>query len=429
MTTIHGPAVLREATSAQLEHAIALNHKELFCLEATLAGQKVNEHDGITWTGGGKNNNAMIIFPALSNENAGPILDEIMAGYLQHPPNGTLCWSLDPPETPDLDIRLLARGFQTGWTPSWMVLDLKNIQVNHPVPDELRIIADNTASIQHLKDIPYSQDSQRTLLSSTFKQSSRVKLQRFIATLRGEIVAHTNVVLTTGEYGVAGIYNVGVLPQLRKQGIGKAVVIAACLYAKEQGYQYATLNGTGRRMYEQIGFRWLSNGLTWWLKVDRFIAHPPSKQEVILAEAIGRGDMDALEQLSSHFNNDELSKPMTNGMTLMQLAVHCRQTSSVNWLMEKGVPIRVLEAWDLGWKDEAAQILSRHPEFVDQLYDEFEITILHEAARRNDMELAKLALSANASLTIKDKSFHGTPLDWATHFQRWEIIRLINKQV
>lgn len=421
--------MMREATPAQLEQAIALNHSELFRLEATLGGNQVNETHGVMWTHAAKDNNSMIAFPALSPENAGSVLDDIITEYLHDPPKGVLCWSLDPPQPDDLSVRLLARGFQIGWTPGWMVLDLDTMQTDHPVPQELRVMGDNTSSLQHIKGLPYAEDSNRTIIPPGLQADHTVKLQRFVATLRGEIVAHTSVLLTTGEYGVAGIYNVGVLPFYRNQGIGKAVVVAACLYAREQGYRYATLNGTGRRMYEQIGFKWLKSGLTWWLNVERLLSHPPTKDEVLLVEAIGRADMETLERLGHGFNNDELSKPMTNAMTLMQIAIQYKQPSSAKWLMTRGVLIKVLEAWDIGWKELAKQMLLAHPEYTDQVYGEFELTILHEAAKRDDIELARLVLSFNPDLTIKDKIYKGTPLDWANYFKRRDIIDAIRMGV
>jgi ribosomal protein S18 acetylase RimI-like enzyme len=61
-----------------------------------------------------------------------------------------------------------------------------------------------------------------------------------------------------------GVYNVAVIPSLRRQGIGKALVTAACLLGKEKGLQHAVLNATGPRMYQQMGFQHVGQGFTWW---------------------------------------------------------------------------------------------------------------------------------------------------------------------
>jgi ankyrin repeat protein len=52
-------------------------------------------------------------------------------------------------------------------------------------------------------------------------------------------------------------------------------------------------------------------------------------------------------------------------------------------------------------------------------------TLLHTAADRNDMDLARLALSAGPDLGIRDKFYKSTPLDWAKYFHRAEMVSLI----
>jgi hypothetical protein len=210
-------------------------------------------------------------------------------------------------------------------------------------------------------------------------------------------------------------------------GVGKAVTLAACLYARDRGYRYAVLNATdaGRRMYEQLGFAHVGEGWTWWLITERLLACPPVPRQVALAEAVGRGDRAALDALRLSVTAEELNRPLTNGMTLMQLAVHCRQPAAGEWLLEAGASFTVLDAWDLGWKDRAVQRLWEHPGQVDQLYGEWNKTLLHFAAERNDEELTRLALSARPDLSLKDNAYQSTALGWAQHFGNSSIVRLI----
>jgi hypothetical protein len=224
---------------------------------------------------------------------------------------------------------------------------------------------------------------------------------------------------------VGGIYNVGVVPELRNQGIGKAITLAACRYAKERGYRYTVLNAAARHLYELLGFKWISNGLTWWLIGNRYITHTPSAAQVALAEAIGKGDIAALDEMAHRFTPAHLNAPITNDMTLLQLALHSRQPASAEWLTAHGALYSARDAWDLGWKDRAAALLAANPQEVNRLYDQEQLTILHTAAQRNDIELARLALAAKPDLRIKDTMHGGTPLDWAEYFRRPEITALI----
>ncbi len=57
--------------------------------------------------------------------------------------------------------------------------------------------------------------------------------------------------------GVAGIYNVGVIPEYRNRGIGTAMTIAPLLQAKKKGYEISTLCSSelGFKVYSQIGYK------------------------------------------------------------------------------------------------------------------------------------------------------------------------------
>ena len=380
------------------------------------------EAEGVTCTYSGPEGESMIAFPILSEEHAGPVLNEIVAFYLRHGPKKLVgCWSLDPPQPLDLGARLLARGFQPGWKPCWMALDLHAVRTDHPRPAGLSVYADSAAA--SVKGLPYSGPN-GAITAERFPD----RMRRYAAALDGKVVGHSAVVLTEGPYGIAGIYDVGVAEEARNQGIGKAVTLASCLYARERGYRYALLNATGRRMYEQIGFQWIGDGSTWWLNVPRLAANPPTANLIALAEAIGRGDVDALDSMRARFSAEDMRAPMTNEMTLMELAVDSRQPASADWLTAQGVPLTALVAWDFGWKDRAARILTDDPDHVNHRFGEWKITLLHEAAYRNDVELARLALSARPDLDAKDTEYRSTPLGWAKHLDRPEIARLIEEQ-
>ena len=266
MSAIH-PHILDHATDSQLEQAVARNHEQLFFRNAILRGGEIRTVAGLTYTYEGSDHQSMIAFPRLDEDAADRQLDEMMAWYKEHPNRGLGCWSLDPPRPSDLGTRLLARGFQDGWRPCWMARDLHQInlqQINRQqdAPAQLRIVADNYLSLHHLKDIPYTGD--HGAVSPLLMKDHPEEAQQFVALLDGKIAGHASLFFTMGEYGVAGVYDVAVEPSARKKGIGKALVLAACLHARERGYRYAVLNATGRRMYEQLGFQCIGYGLTWW---------------------------------------------------------------------------------------------------------------------------------------------------------------------
>lgn len=420
------PTILESAGPTELEQAVADNHKELFRQESLALGGDLITENGLCWTTGTAESSSMIAFPDLTAESASALLDRLVSFYLRYPPRGSGCWSLDPPRPPNLGVRLLARGWQPGWRPYWMGLDLEGLQTHFPFPKGLTIVRDNERSLTSVAHLPYA----RVVIPVPSGAAFPGQWMRFIASFRGKVVGQSVVFMTTGPWGVAGIYHVGVVPRARGKGIGKAVTLAACLYARQKGYRYAVLNSTpaGRYPYEQLGFSAVGQGWTWWLMIDKLLAHPPDIQVVRLAEAVGFGDVAELDRLGQAYTSEELNQPLTNGMTPMQLAVHCRQPFSAEWLLNGGANYTALDAWDLGWKERARHLLHLKPGQIDRLYGEGATTLLHIAAERNDGELAELALSANPDLQMKDKAFKATPLEWARHFGHTDIMRMIHNK-
>jgi GNAT superfamily N-acetyltransferase len=305
-----------------------------------------------------------------------------------------------------------------------MWLDLQKMRIDHPRPDGLCVEMVQKATDWDVDNLPYYVEKTEPIRFAT----TRLRPQRvwhFAAWLDSKPVGHSTLCLTTGALGIAGIYDIGVVPEARNQGVGKAVTIAACSHGQKIGCRHATLNGTGERMYRQIGFERIGYGMTWWLNVARLEANPPTPTRIAFAEAIGRGDIDALDGLEKQVETDGFDVPLTNGMMPMELAVKLGKTTLAQWLVDHGVTLDVLSAWDFGWKDRVADLLAKNPELVNRRSGEMQTTPLHVAAERDDIELARLLLTANPDLDIKDATFGGTPLGWAHNFQRTDIIELI----
>jgi len=422
-STIYNPPQLEGITNEELQQFAAHSHTELFKMNAICDGGEVCIKDGVIWTYNPKANKGDIAFPQLSKGNAGALLNEIVDYYRQRKVAGIGCWSLHPLPYPAMGVKLLARGFQVGWQPNWMAIDLDNIKTGYAVPQGLEIKEDNQTSTHSLTDLPYSGNN--GAVSSAVLTAQPQVAQRFIATLNGKIVGQSCVFFTEGEQRTAGLYEVGVIPEARNQGIGKAVVTAACKYAKRRGHRYAILNGTGKKMYEDVGFVHIGYGRTWWITNNKYIKQPPSRTLVFMAEAVGKGDIEALNVVGNGFTASELDVPMINNMTLMQLAAHCNKPSSAEWLVEHGVVYTVLDAWKLGWKARAEKLLSDNPGEVNRRYGEGGLTLLHVAAEKDDIELAKLALAATPDLTIQDNWHNGIPLGWAHYLGRKKLYELI----
>ncbi|HET9222077.1 MAG TPA: GNAT family N-acetyltransferase [Roseiflexaceae bacterium] len=418
---------LQAATPALLESAVAANHREYFIQYARAARGEVHEAAGVAWTDPGPAGEPMVLFPQLDSHLAGQQLDTIVQFYRQRQPNQLVgCWSLAPPQPHDLDVRLLARGFQPGWRPCWMWLDLHKLATDCVVPEGVRIELLETAPTWEASELPYYHRATAAIEHAMGDFLPR-RIWHFVAWLAGEPVGHSTLFLTYGRLGVAGIYGVGVVPGARDRGIGKAVTAAVCRHAQSLGCRHALLNATGERMYRQLGFERIGYGWTWWLNVDSLNAHPPSPARVALAEAIGRGDLGALAALARQGWDEPLDAPLANRMTLLELAAHAQQPVSAEWLVDQGAALELLPAWDLGWRERVVQLLAAHPELANRRSGELQSTPLHAAVERDDRELARVLLAARPDLGIKDGRYGGTALDWARHLQRVELVGLIER--
>jgi GNAT superfamily N-acetyltransferase len=400
---------------------------------ARVAGGGTHTTQGLAWIyTPGEHAEVTVPFPRLGARTAGQQLDAIIGQCYTLAGLGAIsCWSLLEQTTPaDLGARLLARGFEWGWRPYWMWLDLRRWAVAPAMPRGLRtgLVADEANSQAY--DLPYHSAGDAHQLEALARMRPR-RVWHFGSWIGKRLVGHSVLNLTTGRLGVAGIFSVGVAPEHRGRGIAKAIMAEALRFAQETGCRYAVLNSTeiGEPLYRSLGFLPLGYGQTWWLHRDVLALGPPSDEEVVFAEAIGRGDLPALESLAHRPDPILLNATLRCGLTPVQLAVQTKQPGSAEWLTQHGATLDVVSAWDLDWKERARDLLSTSPEVANLTPGKAGRTALHEAVMRNDMQLAHLVLDTKPDLEIEDAMFHSTPLGWARHLGQQEMLRLLEREM
>ena len=214
----------------------------------------------------------------------------------------------------------MARGFEWGWQPHWMALDLDRLPLEET--DE---------RVALVTDVPeYGDGFGRTLMELVRRRPHRYA--HAVARIDGAYAGHATVHVIGGRFAGAGIYDVDVAPGLRRRGLGRSLTLAVCRAAARAGAGVATLNATGEGelLYRALGFRSLGLGQTWWIHRSGLRA-PPPPELVAVAEAAGRGDVAALERLAppSHLLRRRLPG---NGLSLADVARDAGHPRAATWL-------------------------------------------------------------------------------------------------
>ncbi|QBD74838.1 GNAT family N-acetyltransferase [Ktedonosporobacter rubrisoli] len=357
----------------------------------------------------------------------GTQLDHLLAWYREQKPlQEVICWYLHPAPPKDLEALLLARGFAPNWQAHWMWCDLRHLSPHHNRPANLDIRVSENELAWEVDDLPYydPQDVPNlAALHNAYPQHSPALL----AFQHQQIVGRCMLNFTMGQWGIAGLFAMGVVPSARKQGIGTALAHAACKLAQQMGCHHVVLNATplGEPVYRRVGFQSMGYTDTWLLPSQTLAALAPSTDEVRFLEAVGQGEIPILDTIGNRLEKRIFHETLPGGLMSLDIAVRCHQPAAAAWLVAHGAPLDILSAWDLGWKDQIPGLLATQPELVNLQRGQWQATPLHIAIERDDLELVKLLLTVPNDLEIKDAVFQATALDWAHHFQRDEIIQLL----
>jgi GNAT superfamily N-acetyltransferase len=403
--------------------ALRLNNESWFARCAQVKAKEVVAEEGIMWT------SQALAISAVNPLLIGDQLDRAMEWYrAQQPLEGVICWYLTAHPPGDLAACLLARGFSPNWQPHWMWCDLRDLADQRPPASAFAIQTIEDEPVRQAKNLPYYPAESRAAREAIHRMYPR-QVRSLAAFQKGRAVGRCVLNITTGAWGIAGLFAMGVAPAARKQGIGTALAWEACHLARQIGCHHVVLNATamGEPVYRRVGFQSMAHGPSWHLDAATLAVPPLAPVQVSLLEAVGQGEVPLLDELSKYCAAEFLHNPLPNGLTPLDIAVHCQQPASADWLIAHGVRLDLLSAWDLGWRERFGQLLTEQPELVNRQSADRNLTLLHIAAERGDTELARVLLTVPNDLELKDSEFESTALGWAQYFQRPEIVSLIEQ--
>ncbi len=406
-------------TDAQLITAAADNHTSWFLARCCASGGNELVTRGIRWLCSPAD--ATIPFPDANSIQADTALEEIMETCNRVMPTQIACWTATDTQSTVIGTKLMARGFEWGWQPRWMVLDLPSDFSEKPLGGVYVHL--EGLEIQGNSKLPYFNDHEEKILAKLVSQCPQ-NTWRFVATEGTRVVGHAVAHVATSSPQVVGIYSVGVDEEYRARGIGRALTLACAEQGTKLGCQYAMLNAANP-FYEKFGFRTLGYGQTWWMHAEER-GYVCDRRAVKFAEAVATGDLVAVAEFA--VDVELFTQPLRCGLNAVGLAAQFSQKQCGEWLVNNGANYDILALWDLELVERIREMLHVNPGCVNQKVGRSGATPLHLAVMRNQTELARLLLAANPDLTITDDEAHSTPLGWATYFQRHDIAELIEKQ-
>ena len=140
-----------------------------------------------------------------------------------------------------------------------MAIDLSSLPEDQPTHHDLRIIpvVDENTLRQwiHVASIGFKISEKFERLWHDFFVDAifNPQFQTYLALSNGKPVGTSQLFLSEG---VAGIYNVTCIPEVRGQGIGSAITLAPLLEARKLGYRIGILQASkqGYNAYRRLGF-------------------------------------------------------------------------------------------------------------------------------------------------------------------------------
>jgi ribosomal protein S18 acetylase RimI-like enzyme len=326
-------------------------------------------------------------------------------------------------DDPELDIVLQSRGLRAGFQPRWMLRDLSLPLPEITYPESIRIVRaslDDMPDLTKATDIPYVDlDLASKILRPGYESTIWMLLARDGES--GPIVGHLTLFVPEDDSGWGGVYGAGVRPDRQRRGIGSALTLAACRIAHEAGATHLSLNATpdGERAYRKAGFEIVGDGRTWFAEF-RANESRPDRETVAWAERLARGiPIGADSSLA-------LIDTMPNGESPLAFAARFDQAASARWLIEHGAIGEIPALAKLGMWSEIETAVN-DPSLLNTRIRPHGRTPLHIAVMENNRKLVSLLLSAGADTTIRDDEFKSTAQQWANHFGRADLARMIGE--
>jgi GNAT superfamily N-acetyltransferase len=231
--------------------ALLANFLSWLPLFAALPDARYDERYGVaSWT-------SSVQLPFFNGLVGAPARNEAIDELLERFPDGTpILWVVTPPS--DITVALEDRGFTVESMPG-MTVDLAALSPRElPAGVDIRAVDDDPELLELTTEIAFTTNgfpptAVPPILDAIGRVRDRLEFTTFLASVDGVPAAASALVVTDH---VAGIFNVGTLPEFRRRGLGGLVSLAALEAGKKRGCTMGALQASQQALgvYRAIGF-------------------------------------------------------------------------------------------------------------------------------------------------------------------------------
>lgn len=253
--------ILEDFSGSSLAAAIETNLFELFRYWGNSTKSEFHDSPDVTWFITGVLDPFMngVFRTQLTPDNVDETIEKTLAHFSarQVP---FIWWMGSATQPADLEKYLETYGLiDTGGTPG-MAVDLLALKKNLPTPSSLIIKpVEDAETLKHwvqtlIVGFNVSETSEDICFDLFANLGFDLPLRNYVGLLDGKAVAVSSLFLGVG---VAGIYCVTTIPEVRRQGIGAAVTLAPLRDARAMGYRIGVLQSSdmGFGVYRKLEFR------------------------------------------------------------------------------------------------------------------------------------------------------------------------------
>ena len=199
----------------------------------------------------------------LAPDRVDTTIAETLAWLTAGQPAWPLAWLIGPLTQPaDLGRHLAAHGLTEVAQLPGMAMDLRALTEAGAIPATLVIeeVADGAALQQWADVVTVAFEETPAFGAGLVAIHTHIgvgapsPVRHYLGRQQGQPVAAACLFLGAG---VAGLYWVATLPEVRRQGLGTALTLAALRAARDEGYQVAILHAAplGLPLYRRLGFQ------------------------------------------------------------------------------------------------------------------------------------------------------------------------------